>query len=309
MKQKQIKLIILVLLIFILTGCTKPLKNEANKIIKNEKTGQNLTANIFCRPTEKDVLKVYEENKVNINKLPKCEEFKINSGGYEGIWTTVFVKPLAFLMIKIGLAVNNYGLSLILSAILIRLLLIPITKKSAVQSENMKNAQPELQKIEKKYKDKKDQENLMKKSQETLFVYKKYDINPLYGCLFAFIQLPLLFAFLEAINRVPALFEGKFLSLHLGTTPSAGISQGNILYIILTILIIVTTYFSFKLTSASANKEEQMQKKFMLIFMIGFITLASFNFPTAISLYWITASIFTIIQNLLVKRSKKNGNL
>jgi membrane protein insertase Oxa1/YidC/SpoIIIJ len=74
--------------------------------------------------------------------------------------------------------------------------------------------------------------------------------------------------------------------LHLGTTPSAGISQGNILYIILTILIIVTTYFSFKLTSASANKEEQMQKKFMLIFMIGFITLASFNFPTAISLYW-----------------------
>jgi len=81
---------------------------------------------------------------------------------------------------------------------------------SAMQSELLKKAQPELEKLEKKYKDKTDQASLMKKSQEMTMIYKKYNINPVSGCLYGFIQLPLFIAFLEAINRVPALFEETF---------------------------------------------------------------------------------------------------
>jgi membrane protein insertase Oxa1/YidC/SpoIIIJ len=74
---------------------------------------------------------------------------------------------------------------------------------------------------------------MMMKSQETMAIYKKYKINPLMGCLMAFIQLPLFFAFLEAINRVPAIFEEKLFGLQLGTNPVVGIGNGNYIYIVL----------------------------------------------------------------------------
>ena len=90
-----------------------------------------------------------------------------------------------------------FGLAIILSTMIIRGIMYPFTKKTAMQSENMKKVQPELQKLEKKYANKTDQESMMQKSQEMMILYKKNNINPLSGCVFAFIQIPLLFAFIE----------------------------------------------------------------------------------------------------------------
>ena len=61
--------------------------------------------------------------------------------------------------------------------------------KTVRQSEAMKKIQPEMEKIEKKYKNKTDNDSLMAKSQETMMLYKKYKINPVGSCLTAFIQL------------------------------------------------------------------------------------------------------------------------
>ena len=97
---------------------------------------------------------------------------------------------------------------------------MPITKKTAMQSEQIKQAQPELEKLEKKYKGKENnQEAQTQKAQEMMLIYQKYQINPLTGCLLSIIQIPLLFAFLEAINRTPALFENDFLVFQMGTPP------------------------------------------------------------------------------------------
>ena len=120
------------------------------KIVKNEETGQAITENVLCRPTDKDTIKLYEKNGVDIDKLPKCENFTPLSN-YEGLWTSIFVKPLAWVIIQIGKLVNNYGLAIILACALIRGILLPITKKTAMQTEMMKQAQPELKKLEKKY--------------------------------------------------------------------------------------------------------------------------------------------------------------
>lgn len=205
--SKISKIIIMIVLLFSLTGCTKILKDENKKVVQNEETGQNLTENILCRPTNEKVINLYNENKVDLSKLPKCDEFKITSGGYEGIWTTLFVKPLAFLIIQLGKLTKNYGVAIVLLTLLIRLILYPVTKKTAMQSEVMKEAKPELDKLELKYRGKNDQESMMKKSQEMMMIYKKYNISPLSGCLFAFIQIPLFFAFYESLNRLPVLFE------------------------------------------------------------------------------------------------------
>ena len=252
------------------------------------------------------MLKIYEDHKIKINKLPECKDFKITSGGYEGLWTNVFVKPLAWLILTIGSFLKNYALGLIIVSILIRVVVMPITKKTAMQSENMKKAQPEIEKLEKKYKNKPqdDKDAMMQKTQETMAIYKKHQINPMSGCLFSFLQIPLFFAFLEAVNRVPALFEETFIGFHLGTNPVVALTHGNYYYIILIILTIVTTYFSFKNNMAVTSPDQEKQMKFMTRFMIIFIAIASFSLPAGIAIYWISTNIFTISQNYWMKRNK-----
>lgn len=315
MRKKIMRSIVVLMIIFSLTGCTKYIKDEKKQILKNEKNGQNVVDNILCQPTDKNLLKIYDQynkkakksSKVNIEELPKCENLKVTSGKYEGIWTTIFVKPLAWFIIKIGNLVRNYGLGLILATILIRLVVYPFTKKAALQSEMLKKAQPELEKLEKKYKNKNDQESMMKKSQEMLIIYKKYNINPMSGCLFSLIQLPLFFAFYEAISRIPALFEENFLGFQLGTSPAIAVfSQGKYYYLIFIVLIFLATYFSFKLNSgASMSKEQEKSMKMMSNFMVVFMTIVSFSISSGIAIYWITSNVFTIIQNLIVKKERK----
>ena len=57
--SKISKIIIMIVLLFSLTGCTKILKDENKKVVQNEETGQNLTENILCRPTNEKVINLY----------------------------------------------------------------------------------------------------------------------------------------------------------------------------------------------------------------------------------------------------------
>ena len=200
--------------------------------------------------------------------------------------------------------IKNYGLSVIIISLLIRLIAFPITRKTALQSELMKKAQPELNRIQKKYENKQDQESLMKQNQEMMAVYKKYNINPLSGCLFAFIQLPIFIAFFEAVQRTPVIFEDKFLGLQLGTTPSVGVTSTTFYaYLILMVLIAGTTFFSFKMNS-TGNMEDPTMKMMPTMMSIMIVVTALFM-PTGLGIYWVTSNIFTIVQNILVKRSKE----
>lgn len=323
--KKLKKIIIVFLLVFLLTGCTKQLVTEKTNdkgkktkvVVRYDKgknaTGQALTKNIICKPTNKELVSIYKKNKVNTDKLVECSKFKPIIKAKEGLWDNIFIKPLAWLILKLGYLVKNFGLSVILVGIIIRLILYPVTKKSAMQSENLKKAQPELQKLEKKYENKaNDQQAMMQKSQEMMAIYKKYNISLFSGCIIAFIQLPLFIAFLEAINRTPAIFEGKFLGLELGTTPLFALSGGKIYYIILPILVLVVTYFSFKLNGTQATDDSNpaaASTKMIMNVMIIVITISSFQLSTAIGLYWITSSLFTVVQNLLVKRSGNNARI
>ncbi|HOP65509.1 MAG TPA: YidC/Oxa1 family membrane protein insertase [Bacilli bacterium] len=314
MKKKV--MLILLLLIFCTTGCTKYMQSDDNERIKYEETGQTLPSNILCKPVTEDLLEIYAENEdkmvVKLADLPSCDDFQTSDIKYVSIWESGFVKPLAWLILKVGQLLKNYGLSVMLIGFFIKLILFPLTKNSMNQSENMKKAQPEIARLEKKYANKNDQESMMKKSQETMAIYKKHNINPLMGCLMAFIQLPIFFAFLEAINRVPAIFEEKLFGLQLGTNPVVGIGKGNYLYIILIILIIATTYFSLKNTmqttagvgAEGAQKQTQLMSKIMLVM----ISIASLTLPAAIALYWIVTNAFTVVQNFIMKRKKKNEN-
>ena len=306
--SKKYKIIIILLLLLLTTGCTKTLTDSKNKPVKNEATGQTLTKNIICKPTNKETINIYKKYKVNIDKLPECKDFKITTGKYEGLWTSIFVKTLAFILLFIGRKVKNYGLSVIIVSLAIRLVAFPITKKTAMQSELMKKAQPELNKIQKKYENKQDQESMMKQNQEIMAVYKKHNINPMTGCIFPLLQLPIFVAFFEALQRTPVIFEDKFLGLQLGTTPYIGITTATYYsYIILMLIIAGTTFYSFRMTTAN-NGVDDPSMKMMPIMMSGMIVFTAVFMPSGLGIYWVTSNIFTIIQTILVKRSREvNG--
>ena len=115
----------------------------------------------------------------------------------------------------------------------------------------------------------------------------------------------MLFAFLEAINRTPALFENDFLVYQMGTTPWVGIIEhNNYWYILLILLIIGTTLISFRKTLKDQSGTAAGQMKYTIYFMLAMISIASFTLPAALGIYWISSSLFTILQNLYVERKK-----
>ncbi len=307
-KTTKKKFIVLLLLVFLFTGCTQTLKNQENKDVINPETGQSLTGNILCQPTDEKTRELYTEAGVNLDDYVECKNFTPLTGKDDGLWETIFVKPLAFVILWISEFVKSSALSIIIVTLLIRLVVYPLTNKAALQSELIKKAQPELDKLEKKYANKNDQESLMRKSQEMTLIYKKYNINPLSGCLFAFIQLPLFFAFLEAINRLPIIFEENFLGMQMGTTPWNGLlNQHNFIYLLLVVLIGLTTYVSMQMNRTSAVSSDDPMKN-MTTIMTVMIIIMSFFMPSALGIYWSASNVFTMIQNLIVKRSKKlNG--
>ena len=310
MSKKIRKILLLFVVVFVLTGCTTVLKDKKNNVVYYETDSVKITLNenILCQPEDKGVIAKYNEykDKIDISKLPKCNKMKLSDSTYEGIWENVFVKPLAWLLVKINSLFKNYGISIIVLGLLLRLILAPFTHKTAMQSENMKEMQPEIDKINKKYEGKKDQLSMQQKSMETMQVYKKYGVNPFSSCLFAFIQIPLLIAFYEAANRLPVIFEGNLFGLVLGTTPLKAITSGHYEYILIVVLIVGTTIISQKLNkTATTPQSGGVNPNLMMNIMVIMIAIMSINFSVALSLYWIASTIFTIGQNLFVKYLKK----
>lgn len=306
--KKKIFIIVAIVLVT-LTGCNKTLVDGDKKRVIDEKKGQSLSANILCLPEDEEILANYQKYEkymdVKLGDLPKCSAMKVyDKKSYNGLWVQLFVRPLAWVIINLGKLLGNYGISVMVIGIIIRLIMMPFSAKTIKQQESLKKAQPELERIEKKYKDRTDQEAMMQKSQDTLAVYKKYNINPMSSCLISFIQLPLFFAFLEAINRVPAIFENSFWKFQLGTTPLVGIKEGNYYYIILIVLIVLFTALSFKMTMSqtSTTTESGIQSKYMMIFMTVFIGIASIQLPSAIALYWVVTNAFNVFQTILFKK-------
>ena len=269
MKKKNAKVLLLIISLIMLTGCTKTLTDENKKAVKFEDTGKTLTENVLCRPTEEKVIELYKENGVDTDKLPVCENFK-PFDNYEGLWTTIFVKPLAWLLIKVGALLTSInlskglanGLAIILSGLAIRLILAPFTKKTAMQSEKLKEIQPQLTKLEAKYKNRTSEEDQKRKAEEMMMIYQKNKINP---------------------------FSSNWYA-----------------YLIFLLLILGTSYLSFRKTLKDQTAM-QGQMKGTIYFMLAMIAIATFSLPVALGLYWITSSMFTVVQNKLVegKKAKK----
>lgn len=128
------------------------------------------------------------------------------------------IKQLAWLMGKVmnGIynfldgvfGIQNIGICIILFTIVVYTLMIPLTIKQQKWSKMSSVMNPEIQKIQKKYANKKDQASLMKQQEELNIVYEKYGTSPTGGCLPMLIQMPLLFSFYPVIQNIPKYVDG-----------------------------------------------------------------------------------------------------
>ncbi len=104
--------------------------------------------------------------------------------------------------------IQNIGLCIILFTVIIYLLMLPLTIKQQKFSKLSAKMNPEIQQIQKKYKNKKDNDSMMAMNEETQAVYAKYGVSPTGSCLQLLIQMPILFALYRVIMNVPAYVNG-----------------------------------------------------------------------------------------------------
>lgn len=214
----------------------------------------------------------------------------------KGVWDTFFVGPLSDLLDLLAKWLfNEYGLAILVLTIIIRLLILPLTIKQLNSTRKMQELQPELQKIQKKYKD-----DVQKQQQEMMKLYQQHNINPMAGCLPLLIQMPILVALYNAIYRNPAIAEHNFLWLQLGEPDP---------YYILPIIAALTTFLQSRI-SLSMSPNAQQQKQMQVIFMIFpiMIFVMSMQFAAALPLYWIYSNLFSIVQTYYLYRPAKHSS-
>ncbi|MFD0767556.1 YidC family membrane integrase SpoIIIJ [Bacillus sp. CGMCC 1.60114] len=208
-----------------------------------------------------------------------------------GIWNEYFVYPLSQLITYFAkLFGNNYGLSIVVTTLIIRFALLPLMIKQTKSTKAMQALQPEMAKLKEKYSSK-DQATQQKLQKEMMQLYQTHGVNPLAGCLPIFIQMPILFAFYHAIMRTAEIKQHTFLWFDLGHADP---------YYILPIVAAITTFIQQKLAMAgTAGQNPQMA---MMIWLMPIMILVfAINFPAALSLYWVVGNIFGILQTYLIK--------
>jgi len=192
---------------------------------------------------------------------------------------------LALLLTTTDKYVGNFGVSIIIVTILIKIALLPLTLKQDKSTKEMKKLQPEIEKLKEKYANDKQMLNI-----KTMELYKEHKVNPLGGCLPLLLQLPILFALFGVLRNGIIPKDSSFLWLKLSVPDP---------FYVLPVLNGAVSFFQQKLMG-SADSNPQM-KNMMYIFPIMMI-MFSLKMPSGLQLYWLTSSILAVVQQYFIMK-------
>jgi YidC/Oxa1 family membrane protein insertase len=201
-------------------------------------------------------------------------------------WFTVIAKMLVRFLQLLNKWTGNWGVAIIVTTFLIKIVTLPLTQKSYKSMKSMSIIQPEMAKLREKYKDDRDKLN-----QEMMALYKAHGVNPASGCWPMLIQLPIFLAFYRALYGTIELRHSPFMLWILDLSAPDP-------YYVLPIIMGVTMVITQKMTPSTADPT---QAKIMMVMPIVF-TFMFLNFPAGLVLYWLVNNILTIIQQMYMKR-------
>ncbi|MEA2591539.1 MAG: YidC/Oxa1 family rane protein insertase, partial [Actinomycetota bacterium] len=231
--------------------------------------------------------------------------------------------------------IPSYGLAIILLTVAVRLVMLPLTIKQTRSMQEMQKLQPEVKRLQAKYKG----GDRQKMNEEMMKLYKEHKVNPLGGCLPLLLQLPIFLALYRVFagcgaHLLPkgkacptamvgtkylpggsaltkAINAGKagFLGMNLGLAPmaalrAAGSFPGNIVhvlpYFLLILLMVFTTWYQQKQIQAVSTGQQAQQMQMMGKIMPLLLGVFSLNLPAGVSIYWVASNIWTIAQQRFI---------
>lgn len=220
---------------------------------------------------------------------------------------------------------HNYGVAIMLFTLAVNIILLPLTWKQQKSTTKMQSIQPELERLQQKYKNDKEKLNM-----EMMKLYQNNNINPMSGCLPLLIQLPIIFILYQIVQKPVTYILGQptnmanelslavekgmnfnLLGLNLGAFPN----QVHGLLLIIPVLAGVTTYALTWLTmrQAEARKTEAQKRKesdnptansmqTMNKIMPLITAFIAYTFPAGLGFYWIMNNIFKMVQQVAVNK-------
>ena len=203
-------------------------------------------------------------------------------------WFTFLAVPILKILNFTNTFTGNYGIDIIILAIFLKIIFTPLTHKSQKQMKEMQKLQPEVKKIQQKYKDDKQALN-----REVMELYKRRKVNPLGGCLPMLLQLPVFFALYRAFLDAIALRHSPFI---LWITDLADKDPTYIA----PLLMGATMYFQQKMTTVAADPAQMKMMSLMPIFF----TFIFLSFPSGLVLYWLVTNILAIGHQFYINKKK-----
>lgn len=224
----------------------------------------------------------------------------------------------------------TWGLSIVGLVLVMRAAMIPLFVKQIKASRKMQLIQPELQKIQKKYKGKSDPESRQAMTQETMELYKKEGTNPFSSCLPILVQSPFFFGLFRVLNGLDELAAGTGSAASIGPITKDVAAQAEkasifgaqlsdtflgannlstqIVTVVLIILMSATTFLTQRQLmtknmpqSALDSPFAKQQKMLLYIFPIIF-AVSGINFPIGVLVYWFTTNVWSMTQQFYVIR-------
>lgn len=240
------------------------------------------------------------------------------------MWETIIIQPFTNALLLINSLVNNFGISIILFTILIRLITHPLMARQFKTTKAMQEMQadPRYKKMQEKYKN--DKEKL---AQEQMKYYKEFGVNPMSSCLPTLVQLPLILGLYQSVTRAMAASPYEMVNLEQIVYPRLldaskilplqnqflwmDLGQPERIYIFglaipfLAILVVATTFLQSRLIQPPSTGDDQaaMISNSMSIYMPILMGFMAYSLASGLAIYFLTSNIVGIVQYALLGRA------
>jgi YidC/Oxa1 family membrane protein insertase len=217
----------------------------------------------------------------------------------------ILYQPLFDILVFLYQYLGDLGAAIIILTVLIRVVLFPLFYKGAKDQAIMQRLAPKIKEIQANHKN-----NREEQAKVLMGLYREHKVNPLSSLLLILVQLPILIAlyqiFMSGLSVDSGFLELSFLGL-VDLSKRSAIIVG---------LAAVAQYFQGKLSIIKSEKPfkdltpiERMGRQMIYLGpILTIIFLYFFNLPSAVGLYWLTTSLFSVIQQIIInKRLKLNG--
>lgn len=231
-------------------------------------------------------------------------------------WFPWIAKPLSAILHFFHLLVGNYGLAIMMLTVLVRGSMFPLGRKAAINAQKMQELQPEMKRVNELYKD--DMEKRAKAMQE---IYAKHNFKPLAGCLPMFIQLPIFIGLYRCLSvdlslRQQPLIPGIDWASNLAgpdqlvnwsswmpeIIAGRGIGWLGPYFNILPMVTVALFILQQKMLMPKATDDQTRMTQNMMQVMTIFMGVMFFKVPSGLCIYFITSSIWSLVERKLVKR-------